>query len=575
MYILGISCFYHDSSAALLKEGKIVCAAEEERFTRKKHDSSFPIESINYCLNNQGITIDDISFVCFYEKPIIKFERILYQHLEMFPLSYVAFVKSIPSLFNDKLRIIKAVRKKIKFKGDVFFIKHHLAHAAEAFFGSPFEDATVVTIDGVGEWTTTSFGKANKNKISLMKDIIFPHSIGLVYSTITSYLGFKVNNSEYKVMGLSAYGNKDKKTNPYYKKVKSIIDLKKDGSYRLNMKYFSFHYKNRMFNDNLCNLLGGSQRVYGEKITKRHKDIASALQMVFEEVVYKIIGYAYSCVGSKNLVFSGGVALNSVCNGKILKNTPFEDIWISPNPSDGGTSIGAALFAYYSILGNEKKNKILSDAFLGPEFSKEEIRDFLKSRDIRFYEFEKKDEMVKKIADLIFKNNIVGWFQGRMEFGPRALGKRSILANPCNKDMRDILNSKVKNREGFRPFAPAVIKEKFGKYFLSKKNELSLAKHMSAVYPVRKKWYKEIPSVVHFDGTARVQTVDKKDNSLFYDLIKEFGKLSGHPILINTSFNINEEPIVCTPQDAYNTFLNSKIDYLVVGDFLLDAKNLK
>ncbi len=571
MYILGISCYYHDASAALLKDGKIVAAAAEERFTRKKHDVSFPINSINYCLKSQDITIDDIDFISFYEKPFLKFERILYQHLQMFPLSIKTFISSMPSWMNEKVRLIKTIRKKLKYKKDIFFIEHHIAHAA-SFLLSPFKKAAIITVDGVGEWTTTTYGSGEENKIKLIKEIKFPSSLGMLYSTITSYLGFKVNNSEYKVMGLSSYGIMDKGKNSYYKKLKKIIDIKEDGSYNLDMSYFVYHFADRMPSKKMCNLLNGNIRKPDEKITKRHKDIAAALQMIYEEALFKILDHAQKQTECDNLVLSGGCALNSVANGKIIKNTNFKNLWILPDPGDGGTSIGAAAYAYNSIL-NKKRNFVLENAYLGPDFSKEQIKEFFDKNHIEYREFKNKQELIKTTTKLIYNNNIVAWFQGRMEFGPRALGSRSILANPCNKDMKDILNKKVKHREDFRPFAPAVCIEDVSKYFECDDPLPKITDFMLAVYSIKKQWHEKIPSVTHVDGSGRLQTIKRENNPLYYGLIREFEKLSNVPIIINTSFNVMGEPIVCSPEEAYNCMMKTGIDFLVIGNFLIKKKN--
>jgi carbamoyltransferase len=564
MYILGISCYYHDASAALLKDGVIVAAAEEERFTRKKHDTSFPKNAIDYCLKSQNITINDLDYIGFYEKPFLKFERVLSQHLESFPKSFKTFLSSLPSWINEKLRVMKAIRK-LKYKKDVLFIEHHLAHAASTFLISPFKKAAIVTLDGVGEWTTTTLGIGEDNNINLLKEIKFPHSIGLLYSTITAYLGFSVNNSEYKVMGLSPYGEKDKNKNIYYKKLKRIIDVKEDGSYRFDMRYFVFHYKDRMPSKKLCQLLGGPIRKGESEVNKRHKDIAAALQILTEEIVTKILTHAHKVTNCENLVISGGVGLNSVYNGKILKNTPFKKIWIQPNSSDGGTSLGVVSYIYNVILEN-KRNFILKDAFLGPEYNSEQIKSFLDRNKIKYSELK---DLEKTTAKLIYENNVIGWFQGRMEWGPRALGSRSILSNPCNPEMQEILNLKVKHREKFRPFAPVVCEDDALKYFECDKPIPEPTDYMLMVYPVKKQYHKKIPSVTHVDGSGRLQTIRRHQNKSYYDLLKEFGKLSKIPILINTSFNIRGEPIVCTPKDAYKCMMGTGIDYLVMGKFLI------
>ncbi len=567
MYILGISCFYHDSSAALLKDGEIICAAQEERFTRKKHDISFPLNAIDYCLKEAEISVDDLDYIGFYEKPFVKLERFLYQHLQYFPKSYKVFVSKMPLWFNEKLRILKKVKKKLKYKGDVLFIEHHMAHAA-SFLISPFDKAVIFTIDGVGEWTTTAYGIGEKNNIKLLKEIKFPHSLGLLYSTITAYLGFSVNNSEYKVMGLAPYGDMNKNTNLYYKKLIKIIDIKEDGSYRLNQKYFSYSYKDKMPSKELCNLLGKSIRKPDEELTQEHKDIAAALQLVTEEVIIKTLNNLHKKLKIDNLVISGGVGLNSVCNGKILKKTPFKKIWLQPDPGDGGTSVGAAFYVYNTIL-NKPRKYILKNASLGPEFSNKEIKEFLEKNKIKFSEFKNEKELINKTAKLIFKDNVVGWFQGKMEWGPRALGNRSILSNPTNPKMQEILNLKVKHREKFRPFAPVICEEDALKYFECDNPIPPPTDFMLMVYPIKKQWHKKIPSVTHIDGSGRLQTIRKDQNKMYHNVIKEFGKLSGIPILVNTSFNIRGEPIVCAPKDAYKCMMGTGIDYLVAGNFII------
>lgn len=568
MYILGISCFYHDSSASLLKNGKIVAAVQEERFTRKKHDTSFPENAVKYCLKNQNIKIEDIDFIAFYEKPLLKFERILFQHLESFPKSYKIFLSNLPSWFNEKIRVIKIIKKKLKYKKDVLFIEHHMAHVASSFLPSPFKNAAIFTADGAGEWTTTTYGVGNENKIKLLKEIKFPHSLGLLYSTMTAYLGFTVNNSEYKVMGLSAYGDTNKKTNPYYKKLLKVIDVKEDGSYKMDMDYFEYHYSNKMPSKKMCKLFDGPIRNPESKLTQNHKDIAAALQLITEEIIIKIINHIYKVTKCESIILSGGVALNSVANGKILKNTPFKKIWINPDPGDGGTSMGAALYAYNVIL-NNKRNFVLKDAYLGPEYSAMEIKNFLDKNKIKYSEFKDNEELLKKTANLIIKDKVIGWFHGKMEWGPRALGARSILSNPSNPKMQEILNLKVKHREKFRPFAPVVCEDDALKYFECDKPIPESTDFMLMVYPIIKKFHKKIPSVTHVDGSGRLQTIRRSQNSLYYDLIKEVGKKSGIPILINTSFNIRGEPIVCNPKDAYRCMMGTGIDYLVMSKFLI------
>jgi carbamoyltransferase len=551
-----------------LKDGKIVAAAQEERFTRKKHDTSFPKNAVNFCLKSQNITIDDIDNIGFYEKPFLKFERLLSQHLEMFPLSMKTFLSSIPSWINEKLRVTKKIKKSLDYKGDIMFIEHHLAHAASTFLISPFDEASIVTVDGVGEWTTTAYGHGKGNDIHLKKEIKLPNSLGLLYSTVTAYLGFKVNNSEYKVMGLSPYGVMDKGKNEYYKKLRKVIELKEDGSYDLDMSYFVFHYKDRMPSKKMCKLLDGPIRKHDEELTQRHKDIAAALQMVYEEALFNILNHVYEEQKTPNLILAGGCGLNSVANGKIMRNTPFRNIWMQPDPGDGGTSLGAAAYIYFTILG-KPRNFVLKDAFLGPSYTTEEVKEVLDKNNIKYTEFKDKEEKIQKTAKLISEDNVIGWFQGRMEWGPRALGSRSILSNPTNPKMQEILNLKVKHREKFRPFAPVVCDDDALEYFECDTPIPDPTDFMLMVYPIKEEFHKKIPAVTHVDGSGRLQSIRKHQNPDYYDLIKEFGKITGIPILINTSFNIRGEPIVCAPYDAYKCMMGTGIDYLVMDRFLI------
>ncbi len=565
MYILGISCFYHDAAACLIKDGNIVAAAEEERFTRVKHDIRFPINAINFCLQKAGITGEELDYIGFYEKPLLKFERLLSQHIEMFPFSFKAFYQSIPLWINEKLRVHSIIKKKLKYKGKIIFIEHHLAHAASAYIVSPFKESAIFTVDGVGEWTTTALGTARDNDIELFKHIYFPHSLGLLYSTITAHLGFKVNNDEYKVMGLAPYGRPG-----YYEQMRKIIDVKEDGSYKLDMSYFVYHYKLKMPSKRFLKEFGDSRKK-GEELEQRHKDIAASLQKLLEEILLKIVNQLYKETKSENLCMAGGVALNSVANGKILRNTPFKRIYIQPAASDAGTSLGAAFYIWNTILGN-KRNFVQKHAYLGPSYTTKEIKEFFDKNQINYTELKDK-ELPRIVAKLIWQNKVVGWFQGAMEWGPRALGARSILSNPCNPKMKDILNLKVKHREPFRPFAPAVTIEDAHDYFECDRPIPLAADFMLMVYPVIKEQRKEIPAVVHVDGSGRLQTVRKEINERYYKVIKEFEKLSGVPIVINTSFNIRGEPIVCTPYDAYRCMMGTGIDYLVMDKFLIARKD--
>jgi len=568
MYIMGISCFYHDSSACIIKDGQIIAAVEQERFSRKKHDNTFPYEAVQYCLKEAGITINEVDQIAFYEKPLLKFERILFQHFQSFPKSYYTFIQALPSWINEKTRIPKIVRKKLKYKGDIAFIQHHMAHAGSCYLISPYNKAAVLTIDGVGEWTTTSYGYAEGSEITLLKHIEFPHSIGLLYSTITAYLGFSVNNSEYKVMGLSAFGNTDRKTNEYYHKLLNVIDIKDDGSFFMDMSYFVYHYKGRMPSKKLCDLLGGPVLKRNSEMQERHKDIAAAVQLATEDILTKILNYLYKETKCENVVIAGGVALNSVYNGKILKNSPFKRVWIQPNASDGGTSLGAVYYLYNTVLKN-KRNFVFDSAYLGPQYSDEEIRKMLDDKKIKYTYIKEDKEFIKTVAKLIYDNNIVGWFYGRMEWGPRALGARSILSNACNRDMQAILNLKVKHREKFRPFAPVVCDDDASTYFECDEPIPEATEYMLMVYPIRKKYHEVIPAVTHVDGSGRLQVIKREKNPRYYDLIKEFGRLSKVPILINTSFNIRGEPIVCTPYEAYRCMMGTGIDYLTLNNFII------
>jgi len=572
MYILGISCYYHDASAALLKDGRIVAAAEEERFTRKKHDTRFPIRAIRFCLESQGITEKDLAHVGFYEKPMLKFERVLAQHVEMFPRSLKTFLASMPSWINEKLRVLRSIRKELKYKGDVLFVNHHMAHAASSFLVSPFKESAILTVDGVGEWSTLTFGVGKGNTINLMKDLEFPHSLGLLYSTITAYLGFSVNNSEYKVMGLAPYGEMNREKNPFYNKIMKMIDVKPDGSFRFDMSYFMYHYADRMPSKKLCTLLGAPIRKPESAVRQRDKDVAAALQLVTEDIMTRILNHVYAKTKSENIVLAGGVALNSVYNGKILSRTPFKNIWIQPAAGDSGTSIGVVHYIYNTLLG-KKRSYVFDNAFLGPSYSSNDIRAFLHENNITFTEFKNDADLVKQTAKLLASDNVVGWFQLGMEWGPRALGARSILSNPCNKNMQSILNMKVKHREKFRPFAPVVCEDDAARFFSCDSPVPLPTDYMLMVYPVKKKWQKQIPSVTHVDGSGRLQSIRRSQNKLYYDVIKEFGIHTGIPILINTSFNIRGEPIVCTPYDAYKCMMGTGIDCLVMGTFLIKRKD--
>jgi carbamoyltransferase len=561
-YILGFSCYFHDAAACLLKDGVIIAAAEEERFTRKKHDSDFPINAIKWCLKDAGITMQDIDEVSFYEKPLLKFERLLYQHLQSFPKSLPVFVRSMPSWFDHKLKIHKSMKKQLGWNKDITFVTHHLAHAASTFLVSPFKEAAILTVDGVGEWETTTMGVGKGNDITLTKTIDFPHSLGLLYSTITALLGFSVNNSEYKVMGLAPYGKPK-----YMDEFRKIVNLKEDGSYALDMSHFRYTYADRMPSRKLQKLLCPIRHP-NEPVTQEHKDIAASLQKITEEALFAMARQLRKETKMQNLCMAGGVALNSVANGKILKETGFKRIYIQPAAGDSGTSIGTAHYVYNSVL-KKPRVSVMTSAYLGPQYSRQEVKSFLDTHGIKYSEFTSDEELVTTTAKLINDKNVVGWHQGRMEWGPRALGARSILANPCLKDMKDILNLKVKHREAFRPFAPVVCVDDAPDYFECDKPIPLPTDFMLMVYPIKKEKRRKLPAVTHVDGSGRLQTIRKDQHPRYYKLIKEFGKLSGVPILVNTSFNIRGEPIVCSPYDSYKCMMGTGIDYLVMEDFLI------
>ena len=564
MNVLGISAYYHDSAAALIKDSRVVAACQEERFTRKKHDFGFPKHAIEYCLKEANINIDNIDSIAFYDKPFLKFERILATYISTFPRSFPSFLKAIPMWLHEKLWTPQAIREKLNYKKDIFFIEHHLSHAASAFLVSPFKEAAILTLDGVGEWATACYGTGRDNDINLLKEIRFPHSLGLLYNAFTYYLGFKVNNDEYKVMGLAPYGEPI-----YYDLImKKLIAIKEDGSFRINMKYFAYDYGLRMTNRSFDKLFGAPRRKPETEITKRDKDLAASIQKVTEEIVLRTTKHIYKETGQKNLCMAGGVALNCVANGRILQETPFENIFIQPAAGDAGGAIGAASYAYYTLLKN-KRSEPLKNAYLGPCHSADEIEKYLTSNNIEFEKLER-NNLTTKVAELLRKNKAIGWFQGRMEFGPRALGARSILADPTNPDAKYVVNSKIKFREEFRPFAPTVLAEKAKDFF-----ELDKPSPFMQFVAQVKKDKRFIPAVTHINGSARIQTITREDHPLYYELIEKFSNLSGCPMLLNTSFNLRGEPIVCTPHDAYLCFMRSGIDYLALGDFLLDKKKMK
>ena len=570
MYVLGISCYYHDSAAALLKDGKVVAAVEEERFSRIKFDDDFPKNAIGWCLNQEGITAEQIDCVAFYDKPILKFERLLDNYLAVAPKGLYSFLDVIPKWIHKRLWIKSQISKTLKnFKGKIIFPEHHLSHAAHAFFTSPFNEAAILTVDGVGEWSTTTFGSAYDTKIVLTNDIRWPHSVGLFYSAFTYFLGFKVNEGEYKLMGLSSYG----KPKYYDKIMDELIDVKTDGSIHLNMKYFSFTYDKVMTNKNFSDLFGIPPRNHDSKTEQIHYDIGASAQLVLEEILLKMVNHVYEKTKTNNLCLGGGVALNGVANYRILKEGPFENIHIPPSPGDAGSAIGAAQFSYYSYEKNKRtipniaeltKNNI----YVGPEYANDKIKSFLDKNNIN-YDFFENHILLSKTAILISEGNIVGWYQGRMEWGPRALGNRSILADPRNPEMKNILNEKIKHRESFRPFAPSILEEFVSEFF-----ELDIpSPYMLLVAKVKKP--EIIPAVTHIDGTGRLQSVSKDVNLLYHNLINEFYKITGVPAIINTSMNVMGEPIVNTPDHAYKMILKTDMDFLVMGNYMISKNNTK
>jgi carbamoyltransferase len=560
MYILGISCFYHDAAACLIKDGEVIAAASEERFTRKKYDESFPINVIKYCLREANITISNISYIGFYDKPFLKFERILSTYLSVFPRGLFSFYSAIPMWLKKKLWIPYIIKKELNYKGKIIFIEHHMSHAASSFFVSPFEKAAILTLDGVGEWETGTKGIGEGNKITLTHYINFPHSLGLLYSAFTYYLGFRVNSAEYKVMGLASYGKPT-----YYDLIKKeMVDIKEDGSFKLNMKYFAYHYGLVMTNKRFNKLFGGSPRKPESEATERQQNIAASIQKITEEIVLKMVNSLYKETGINNLCLAGGVALNCVVNNKIWQETPFKNIFIQPAAGDAGGAVGVAFYIWNSILRNPRKF-FWQDNYLGPQFSEDEIKNFLDERKIPYTELEEK-ELTKKVAKLIADGAIIGWYQGRMEWGPRALGNRSVLADPRRTDMKELVNKMIKFREEFRPFAPSMLEEYAGDYL-----DMNIpSPYMLFTAHVKEEKKKVIPAVTHVDGTSRHQTVNKEQNPLYYGLINEFYKLTGVSVVLNTSFNLRSEPIVLSPADAYLCFMRSGLDYLVIDKFLLD-----
>jgi len=590
MNILGISAFYHDSAACLVRDGEIIAAAQEERFTRKKHDFSFPSKAIDYCLEAGKIDGGSLDFIAFYDKPFIKFERILETYLAYAPCGIQSFIRAIPLWIKQKLWMKEFIKKQLGYEGKIIFPEHHESHAASAFFASPFSEAAFLTIDGVGEWTTSSYGVGKNNQIRILSEIYFPHSLGLLYSAFTYYTGFKVNSGEYKVMGLAPYGQ------PKYRDLilSELMDLKEDGSFKLNMQYFNYCAGLTMTNRKFDKLFGGPPRKPESDVTQRDMDLARSVQDVTEEVMLRMARHIHNETKQRNLCLAGGVALNCVGNGRILRESPFDNIWIQPAAGDAGGALGAALFVWYQYLDNQRmadeKKDFMKASCLGPEYSDDQILQYLSARNIPYNKLSP-DEMPARIADLIAGQKTIGWFQGRMEFGPRALGARSIIGDARSPEMQEIMNLKIKFRESFRPFAPSVLKEKAADFF----DIDSESPYMLIVAPVKEKIRRamtsqeqeyfgldklhvirsSIPAVTHVDYSARVQTVTSEDNPIYHKMIAQFAEKYECPVIINTSFNVRGEPIVCTPEDAYMCFMRTNMDYLIMGNYLLNKENQK
>ncbi|MFZ0346953.1 MAG: carbamoyltransferase [Pseudolabrys sp.] len=590
MRAIGISAFYHDSAAALVEDDRIIAAAQEERFTRKKHDSSFPQNAIEYCLQAGNVRLDEIDYIVFYDKPFLKFERLLETYVAMAPRGFRSFKMAIPLWLREKLFQKSLLRGELKrfgengdWKAQLLFCEHHLSHAASAFFPSPYEDAAVLTMDGVGEWATTSAAMGSGNRLQVFQEIHFPHSLGLLYSAFTYYTGFKVNSGEYKVMGLAPYGE------PRYSKLilDKIIDLKPDGSFRLDMSYFNYCTGLTMTNQRFSDLFGAPVRAPNELLSPFHMDIAASIQAVLEEIVLRMTRALAKQTGARNLCLAGGVALNCVANGKVLRDGAFENIWIQPAAGDAGGAVGAALAAVHLYEGHPRRpngGDRMHGSLLGPSYSQLDIERRLTAAGAHFSVVGEGD-MVEQAADALAKQQAVGWFQGRLEFGPRALGARSILGDPRSPTMQRNLNLKIKYRESFRPFAPAVLREDVAEWFefdsdspymlivadVRKDRRCSMTPEQQALFGIEKLNLvrSEIPAVTHVDYSARIQTVHANTNPLFYRLLKRFKEKTGCPVLVNTSFNVRGEPIVCTPEDAFRCFMGNELDLLVVGNCVL------
>ncbi|HEY8166858.1 MAG TPA: carbamoyltransferase [Gemmatimonadaceae bacterium] len=585
-YVLGLSAFYHDSAACLLRDGEIVAAAQEERFTRKKGDESFPSNAARYCLTASGIEIKDLTAVAFYDKPLLKFERIIETYLSVAPSGFQSFRKAGPLWMKEKLYTDNAIREGLGgFKGRVLYAEHHESHAASAFLASPFERSAILTIDGVGEWATASIGVGQGADFELLRELDWPDSLGLLYSAFTYHIGFKVNSGEYKVMGLAPYGS------PRYVDaiLSELVDLRDDGSFRLNQEYFDYLSGLTMTNNAFSRLFDGPPRLPESLLTQREMDMAHSIQHVCEQIVLRMARSAHSLTGERNLCLAGGVALNAVANGRVLRESRFDGLWIQPAAGDAGGAVGAALIVWHRYLnGGRDVQALQTDAmkgsFLGPEYSDAEIERALTDEKATFEQLGR-DEMIESVASLIAAGAVVGWFQGRMEFGPRALGARSILADPRNPKMQALINLKIKFREGFRPFAPSVLLERAKEYFdldgespymlivvpVCEERRLPPPENISELWGIDQLNVprSDIPAVTHLDYSARIQTVTRDRSPLYYGLIKSFERQTGCAVLVNTSFNVRGEPIVCTPRDAYRCFMRTELDYLAIGSFLL------
>jgi len=587
MNILGISCFYHDSAACLVRDGKVLGAVQEERFTRKKHDFNFPTQAAGWCLKEGKISSKDLDYVVFYDKPLIKFERIIETYLSYAPAGIKQFVRAMPLWFKQKLWIPEIIRKELNYRGEILFCGHHESHAASAFYPSAFKEAAFLTLDGVGEWETASFGVGRGNNLEIQYYLNFPHSLGLLYSAFTYYAGFKVNSGEYKLMGLAPYGE------PKYQNLilKELIDLKADGSFKMNMKYFGYCHTLKMTNNRFHRLFGAPPRKPETKINQHYMDVAASIQWVTEEVMLRMAQHVHRVTGQDKLCLAGGVALNCVGVGRILRQGSFKEIWTQPASGDAGGAIGAALLVWYKYLKHARVTDGVKDtqqgSLLGPEYKDEEIGDFLREQNIPFNKLDAL-QLPRVVSGLIEQGKVIGWFQGKMEFGPRALGSRSIIADARNPEMQTKLNLKIKFRESFRPFAPTVLKEEAANWFeldrespymllvaqvkeekrIDTKEALGLARGFDKLKVVRSL----IPAVTHVDYSARIQTIKREDNPLYYDTINEFFKKTGCPVIINTSFNVRGEPLVCTPLEAFACFMRTEMDYLVMGSYLLDKR---